>query len=134
MDNAIIVLILLALWTMALAYIAPMYRSLNVMTGKKTADEFPRGKHQGPAWYMRSMDAHANAVENLPLYIALFVAAFASDKLAVLNGIAYAYLAARMGQSIVHVGFTGHWPVMLRFVFWITQLALLAYTAVKLLM
>lgn len=134
MTEAVHVLIYLLFLTMGLAAIAPCYRGLLVFSGQKTADSFPRRGHDGPAWYLRVMDAHANAIENLPLYIALFIAATVAGQLAVVDEVAYYYLAARLGQSLVHVIGVNHYLVLARFTFWLAQLALLTYTAAQLLL
>lgn len=134
MSASLAVLLYLTLWTVVLASIAPTYRSLFVLTGKKTADCFPRSGHDGPAWYLRSMDAHANSVENLPLYIAIFAAAYVAGQMAILDAVAYFYLSARIAQSIAHLIGLSHWIVMARFTFWIVQIIILVYVAAQLLM
>ena len=134
MTESLQVLIYLILWTMALAAIAPMYRSVLVMSGKRTADSFPRSGHECPDWCKRVLDAHANAIENLPLYIGVFVAAYASSKVNILDQIACYYLFARIAQSVVHLAGINHYLVLARFTFWIVQIALLAYAAIQLLM
>jgi len=61
---------------------------------------------EGADWYIRAMRAHANCVENLPVFgeivLGLYVGNVAS---AFVNALAVAVLVARIMQSLVHVCF-----------------------------
>lgn len=133
MSAAVQVLLYITLLTALLAVIAPLYRSALVLTGKKPADAFPRAGHDGPSWYKRCMDAHANSLENLPLYLALLVVAYMSEAVAVLDQVAYLYLMARLLQSLVHLLGVNHYLVLARFTFWNVQIAIIFYVALQLL-
>lgn len=134
MSAAVQVLLFITLLTALLAAIAPLYRSTQVLTGKKPAHAFPRGGHDGPDWYKRCMDAHANSLENLPLYMAILVAAYLVGAVAVLDQVAYLYLAARVAQSLVHIIAVNHYLVLARFTFWNVQMAIIFFVGVQLLM
>lgn len=133
MQVSIQVLVYLVMWTAALALIAPSYRSVLVLTAGKSAGDFPRGKHEGPAWYQRTLDAHANALENLPLYAGVVLAGYAAGALDMLNELAWIYLGARILQSLSHLISTSHWFVMARFTFWLIQMGLILSFALSVL-
>jgi uncharacterized MAPEG superfamily protein len=134
MSAAVQVLLYITLLTALLAVVAPLYRSTLVLTGRKPADAFPRGGHDGPDWYKRCMDAHANSLENLPLYMGLLVVAYTAGAVPILDQVAYFYLAARLAQSVVHLVGVNHYLVLARFAFWNVQIAIVFYVAVQLLM
>jgi len=131
--DATMVLLVLVLWTLGLALSAPAYRTILIFSGQRSIDSFPRSGHEGASWYKRAMDAHANALENLPLYIGVFVAALALDQLATLDKVAMLYLVARVVQSIVHIVGVNPTLVAARFTFWIVQVGCLTYVAAQLL-
>ena len=68
--------------------------------------------------------AHANALENLPLFAVIVLAAAAMGKSAVTDHWAMYVLYARVAQSVVHMIGVSHWLVMLRATFWSIQLVL----------
>ena len=83
-----------------------VYRWSRILTGRAKITEFVAGVPHGPEWYQRAMRAHANCVENLPVYGAVVVAIVASGtRSPLLDGLAIVLLLARMGQTIVHVVF-----------------------------
>lgn len=134
MSAATQVLLYITLLTALLVIIAPLYRSCLVLTGKKPANAFPRSGHDGPDWYKRCLDAHANSLENLPLYLALLVVAYIAGAVSVLDQVAYVYLGARLLQSLVHVLGVNHYLVLVRFACWNVQIAIIFYVAVQLLL
>lgn len=71
------------------------------------------------------MRAHMNCIENLPLYTALVVALIATGmKSPVIDRLAIATLAARIGQTVVHIACapTNGWTT-LRFILFTSQIA-----------
>ena len=71
------------------------------------------------------MRAHANCVENLPVYGAVVLAAFAAHiDTPRLDALAIAFIAARILQSLTHMLFAEtNATVLIRFLFFLTQLA-----------
>src|ERR1700761_6545112 len=96
-----------AAWTLLLLLTTVgAYRLSRVFRGRAGMSAFPADHVEGQDWYVRSMRAHANCIENLPIFAVLVFAlrAFgiadpAADLLCV------AILAARISQSLVHVCF-----------------------------
>jgi uncharacterized MAPEG superfamily protein len=61
---------------------------------------------EGADWYLRAMRAHANCVENLPVFGAIVLGLYVGNVAgAFVNALAVAVLVARIMQSLVHVCF-----------------------------
>lgn len=113
-----------AVWTLVLLIgTVGIYRWRRVLTGRASLVEFPADRVEGDDFYKRAMRAHANCVENLPVFGAVVFAVYASgltgDKVDLL---CVAVLVARITQSLIHVGVEQNSPVIaVRFVFFIMQ-------------
>ena len=96
-----------ALWTLAvLALTVGVHRWSRILTGRGAIHQFPADAPEGPDWYKRATRAHANCVENLPVYTAIVVAASAAGaEGAALDALGVVLLCARVGQTVTHVGF-----------------------------
>ena len=96
-----------ATWTVLLLLATVgIYRWSRILTGRVPIREFRAGEVEGKDWYKRSMRAHANCVENLPVFGAIVFALYVGDVAnATVNVLSVAILAARIMQSLVHVGF-----------------------------
>ena len=94
-----------ATWTVLLLLATVgIYRWSRILTGRVPVSEFRADQVEGKDWYKRSMRAHANCIENLPVFGAIVFALYASDVgNATVNMLAVAILAARIMQSLVHV-------------------------------
>jgi uncharacterized MAPEG superfamily protein len=94
-----------AAWTVLLLLSTiGVYRWTRILTGRVAIREFRADQVEGDEWYRRSMRAHANCIENLPVFGAIVLALHVSG----LDGPAVNYLsisivAARVMQSLVHV-------------------------------
>jgi uncharacterized MAPEG superfamily protein len=81
-----------------------VYRWTRILTGRASLSGFPSDQVEGEDWYRRSMRAHANCVENLPVFgaivLALYVAGVGGR---VVDVISVAVLVSRVLQSLVHV-------------------------------
>jgi uncharacterized MAPEG superfamily protein len=68
--------------------------------------QFPADQVEGADWYIRAMRAHANCVENLPVFGAIVLGLYVGNVAsAFVNALAVAVLVARIMQSLVHVCF-----------------------------
>jgi len=76
-------------------------------------------------WYIRAMRAHANCVENLPVFGAIVLGLYVGNVAsASVNALAVAVLVARIMQSLVHVCFVQtNTVVSVRFGFFCVQIA-----------
>ena len=119
------VLLLFAGWTLAtLLATVGVYRWSRILTGRAALSEFRADEPHGSAWYRRAMRAHANCVENLPVYAAVVVAIVASGvRSSMLDTLAVVLLAARVSQTVTHVAFEQTDVVVaIRFAFFFVQL------------
>src|SRR5690242_15595835 len=96
-----------AFWTLAvLALTVGVHRWSRILTGRGAIHQFPADAPEGPDWYKRATRAHANCVENLPVYAAIVVAASAAGaEGTALDTLGVVLLGARVGQTVTHVGF-----------------------------
>jgi len=96
---------------------------------KSFTPDVPHGSER----YRRTMRAHANCVENLPIFAALvLLARVTSLESAVFEALAVAVLPARVAQTAVHVASGSNLAVLVRFWFFSVQLVCFAAMAVML--
>jgi uncharacterized MAPEG superfamily protein len=131
--DAIHALLLFAAWTLLLIILVFLYRGVRVLGGT-AINSWPRGKDAGDLPLIKRItDAHANCLENLPIFAVIVLAAAALNKTAAINPFAVYVLYARLGQSIMHLIGTNVPLVMLRATLWAIQLVLFVLMFVKLL-
>lgn len=100
-------LLVFATWTVVLLLTTVgIYRWSRILTGRVPIKDFRADQVEGQEWYKRSMRAHANCIENLPVFGAIVFALTAAG----IHGPAVNYLCAivpvaRVGQSLTHVCF-----------------------------
>lgn len=119
-----------AAWTLLLLlFTVGIYRWTRILTGRVPIREFRADRVEGEDWYKRAMRAHANCVENLPVFGAIVFALYVSGTGgALVDGLAVTVLAARVCQSLVHVGFPqNNTAVSVRFAFFATQILCFAW-------
>jgi uncharacterized MAPEG superfamily protein len=118
-----------ALWTAGvLVFAIGSYRFSRIFTGRAGMASFPADGREGAGWYQRAMRAHANCIENLPLFTAVVFALYASGADSPLaDWLAGIALAARVCQSLVHISTAQTDRVVtVRFSFFFLQLACFA--------
>lgn len=106
MTMPVLMLLGFAAWTLVLLIVTVgVYRCGRIFRGRASFGDFPADHVVGEDWYRRSMRAHANCVENLPVFGAIVFALSATGVggLAV-NCLCIGVLVARIAQSLVHVG------------------------------
>ncbi len=123
-----------AAWTLLLIAGVFLYRGMRFLTGTPI-NHWPRGnKPADDAPFVKRLeDAHANCLENLPVFAVIVLVAAALGRLADIQALAPWVLYARMGQSLAHLSGTGPVNVFVRASFWSAQLALFGWMLVKLL-
>lgn len=96
-----------AVWThVVLMTTIGVHRWTQVLTGRAPIHAFRADRPEGPGWYRRAMRAHANCVENLPVFGAVVVTAcFSGATGSFITVLSVATLVARVCQSIVHIAF-----------------------------
>ncbi|MBK6929217.1 MAG: MAPEG family protein [Comamonadaceae bacterium] len=123
-----------AAWTLLLIAGVFLYRGMRFLTGTPI-NHWPRGnKPADDAPFVKRLeDAHANCLENLPVFAVIVLVAAALGRLADIQALAPWVLYARIGQSLAHLSGTGPVNVFVRASFWSVQLALFGWMLVKLL-
>jgi len=101
-----------------------VYRLSRVLGGRAGMADFPADPVEGHDWYRRSMRAHANCVENLPVFAAIVLALGVGEVSGpVVDALSTAVLIARVTQSTVHVCLVQtNSVVTVRFAFFLIQL------------
>jgi uncharacterized MAPEG superfamily protein len=96
-----------AMWTLALLlFTVGVYRWGRIFTGRVAIRDFPADAAGGEEWYRRATRAHANCIENLPVFCAVvFCLHLAHVSGLLVDVLAVTVLAARIVQSLVHVCF-----------------------------
>ena len=114
-----------AAWTVLLLLSTiGVYRWNRILTGQTPIKEFRADQVEGADWYRRSMRAHANCIENLPVFGSVVFALYVSQ----LSGATISYLCitvlvARVMQSLVHVCLEQTNTVAaMRFIFYFVQI------------
>lgn len=102
------VLLGFAMWTLGmLAITVGSYRWFRLLTRRVSFSEYAEYKIEGEDWYRRALRAHANCVENLPVYGALvLVLVVAELDNTTLDILALLIMGARVLHTTVHVAFT----------------------------
>jgi uncharacterized MAPEG superfamily protein len=133
MSTSLLSLLGFAAWTLLLVLGVVTYRSVQVLAGRRRANAWVRGKAaEDPELLQRLSHAHANCLENLPLFASVILVAGLTGKLSLTDPLAGWYLALRIGQSVVHLTGTSHWQVLIRFSFFVPQLLILAWMMARL--
>ena len=125
MTTPVAVLLAFAAWTIAtLTAATGWYRWSRILTGRAGIHEFEGGARQPTGWSQRAHRAHANCLENLPLYTVVVVAIVATGAShPALDPLALTLIAARVGQTLTHIVFeqTAR-AVSVRFSFFLVQI------------
>ena len=127
------VLLAFAVWTvLVLLSGIGVHRWSRILSRKAELADFPGGVAEGTPAYCRATRAHANCVENLPIYAALaLTAAVAGIDTPHLDQLAVTILIARVCQSLVHMILPEtNITVGIRFSFFAVQLVAFLWMAV----
>lgn len=126
--TAIDALLAYAGWTLLLISAVFLYRGLRFMQGTPI-NNWPRGAKPADdaPLVKRIEDAHANCMENLPIFAIIVLAAVALNKQELIVPFAAWVFYARVGQSLAHLAGVGKVHVFVRANFWVIQLGLMFY-------
>lgn len=114
-----------AAWTVILLlFTVGVYRWSRILTGRVPIRDFRADGVEGDDWYKRAMRAHANCVENLPVFAVIVFALFASGAGGpIINYLSAGILVARIVQSLIHVCLVQtNAVVVARFIFYFVQI------------
>jgi uncharacterized MAPEG superfamily protein len=102
--SGITALLLFAAWTLVLMLTYVNYRVMLIFTGRKPADSWTRGSpNEDPGFIVRAQHAHLNCVENLPVFGAIVLSAYALGRPGVADAFGAWVLVMRLAQSAVHL-------------------------------
>ena len=107
MTTPIWMLLAFAMWTLLLLLVTVgVYRWSRIFTGSVAIRNFPADAAGGEDWYKRATRAHANCIENLPVFGAVVAGLTASQLTTpMIDALSIAIVLARIVQSTVHVCF-----------------------------
>lgn len=117
-----------AVWTLLIliVVVAP-FRIGSVVGGKAGPASFPADTPHGPDWYRRVMRAHANCVENLPVFAVVVIVGHLSGlRDPAFDTMSQVYLGARVCQTAMHIASGRGLIINVRFTFFLVQLICLA--------
>lgn len=114
-----------ATWTLLLlSFTIGVYRWAQIFSGRAQVNAFPADRVEGAEWYKRAMRAHANCIENLPVFaVIVFALHVRGVNGGAVDTLCIAVMVARVLQSLIHVCFQQTNVVAtLRFAFFFVQL------------
>ena len=130
---SVIALTVFIAWTLLLLTLMEVIRSQLVLRGKVPANGFTPDNAGLSPFMQRLARAHANCLENLPIFGGLLLVAVTTGNTSITDPLAYAFLGARVFQSLVHLASTSSLAVTIRFTAFAVQMAIGLYWAFKLL-
>ncbi|MBX3646139.1 MAG: MAPEG family protein [Rhodocyclaceae bacterium] len=120
-------------WTLLLLVLMEAIRSKLVLTREVPANGFHPDNNNLSPFMQRLARAHANCLEGLPIFGGLMLVAVAAGKASVTDPLAYALLAARVVQSLIHLASVSPAAVTARFLAFSVQMGIGVYWAARLL-
>jgi uncharacterized MAPEG superfamily protein len=113
--------------------IIAVLRSSLTLSGQRAANSFAVDGSDVSPFAHRLCRAHANCYESLPAFATLVLVALATGHADVTDPLALWALAARVGQSTVHLVSATSVAVQVRFAFFLVQFLIQAWWAFSLL-
>ena len=100
-------LLAFAMWTvLLLLFTIGIYRWSRIFSGRVAIRDFPADAAGGEDWYRRATRAHANCIENLPVFGAIVFGLHVGHVAGTMvDALAVTVVIARIFQSLVHVSF-----------------------------
>lgn len=120
-------------WSLLLLLIMELIRIQLVLSKTVPANGFRPDNANLSPFMQRLARAHANCVEGLPIFGGLLLIAVLAGQTQITDALAYAFLAARIAQSLIHLSSVSALAVTLRFTAFAVQLGIGAYWALRLL-
>ncbi len=120
-------------WALLLLVLMEIIRSKLVVTGAVAANGFRPDNSNLSPFMQRLARAHANCLEGLPIFGGLMLIAVIAGKSSVTDPLAFAFLAARIVQTLIHLGSISAPAVTVRFCAFVVQIGIGVYWAIRLL-
>lgn len=122
----------LVAWTLLLVVLLANLRGLLVLAGRMAVNAFAADGSDIPGLGQRLTRAHANCVENVPLFAAVLLYAMVTGQTQITDPLALLLLGARVFQSLMHLISTSPLFVWLRFAGFLAQLVIVAWWLLRL--
>jgi len=125
-------LLAFAMWTLlVLLFTVGVYRWSRIFSGRVPIRDFPADAAGGEEWYRRATRAHANCIENLPVFGAIVFGLHLGQVTGTLiDVLAVTVVIARIFQSLVHISFVHTNTVAsVRFTFYFVQFVCFVWLA-----
>ncbi len=119
-------------WTVLLVVLLGVFRVTMAVSGKQPGGNFKASGEDLDGFGKRLTRAHANCYEFLPVAGAVMLYAIATGQTGLTDGLAYAFIGARIAQSVVHMASTAQPAVLVRFALFIVQLVIVIMWLLKL--
>jgi uncharacterized MAPEG superfamily protein len=128
--DSIVALVWFALWTIVLVLGIGARRFAELRKGAHPTS-FRAGERHGSESYWRLYRAHANALENLPIFAVVVLTGWVVGmETKTFNQLAVVVLIARIVQSTIHIA-SGHtYAIFFRFAAYAAQIACMIWMAV----
>jgi uncharacterized MAPEG superfamily protein len=127
MSNTVYALTGFVAWALLLLVLMEIIRTYLVITGRVAANGFTPDNAGLSPFMQRLARAHANCVENLPIFGGLLAITIMTSKTGITDPLASWFLGARIVQSIIHLISTSSIAVSLRFAAFAVQMAIGVY-------
>jgi len=127
MSKSALVLTLFISWALLLLVVMEILRCHLVLTGRAQSNEFKPDNSNVSPFMQRLARAHANCLENLPLFGGLLLVALVTGRTGVTDPLAPWLLGARIMQSSIHLASTSVVAVNARFTAFVVQIAIALY-------
>jgi uncharacterized MAPEG superfamily protein len=131
MNIPVLAVLAFAMWTITILMLGVgIHRWSLILAGKAELKSFPGDEPHGPPLYRRVVRAHANCIENLPVFAAIVLAAQATGAHSLtLDVLSAAVVAARIVQTSAHLSSGSNEAIAVRFTFLCVQLAAFVWMA-----
>ena len=126
---SLVALVGFIVWALLLLTLMELIRCYLVASRKVPPNGFVPDNANLSPFMQRLARAHANCVENIPIFGGLLLIAIIMDRTDVTDSLAYVFLGARVVQSLVHLSSLSATAVMIRFTAFAVQVAIGLYWA-----
>ncbi len=133
MSPTLVALTAFVAWALLLLVLMEAMRTVKVVSGEVAPNGFTPDNANLSPFMQRLARAHANCVEGLPIFGGLMVVAIVAGQTALTDPLALVFLAARIGQSLVHLASAASAAVTLRFTLFAVQMGIGAIWSLRLL-
>jgi uncharacterized MAPEG superfamily protein len=123
----VIALIGFIAWSLALLVLMELIRSKMVLCKEIAPNEFNPTNSNLSGFMQRLARAHANCIEGLPIFGGLLIVAYISSNSGVTDSLAFAFLGARVVQTLIHLISLSPVAVTARFTAFAVQLVIGVY-------